>query len=820
MSEPDTLTAPPGPSTSESHPVQVLPEVIAGRYTRRARLGRGGMGEVWRVWDGDLHRAVALKVLHGAPNPSTWARFEEEARVAAQLQHPGIIPVHDLGRLPDGRMWFTMKEVRGQTLAELIEVVHRDWRLGRESSWTFRRLLEGFLRVCETLAYAHARGVVHRDLKPNNLMFGDYGEVLVLDWGIAKVLSEAQDHNEPIHSELDSNLTRSGMISGTPNYMSPEQAQGRSAEAGPTADVYSLGATLYDILTERPPRLAKNPHELLLQVATGEPPIAPPSIRDSGAPIDEALDAIVLTALQVDEAERYPTAQELADDLRAWLDGARKREQARALVAQAETLLQRSKAQQARSTELQERASRALQSVAVNAPVSDKTRAWSLEDAARIARREAADAETRAIQQLRSSLTHYPALAEAHERLSDIFAARHRRLEAADRHDEARSVALDLAQHETGAYTHYLLGTGSVTLLTDTPVPAKLHRYVQRGRRWVPEWVRDLGTTPIIEAPVEMGSWLITLHPRDSPIIRYPIYLRRNEHWDSIAPGDAEPTTLRVPRPGELAEDDIYVPAGWFWVGDREFDATLPLARMWSDSFVVKRFPVTVGEYVAYLNALLDAGCEDQALAAEPRVSAHEPYLCRDKEGRWVGIAPDIEGLEAWPRTPDMPITLIDWFQARDYAEWLSHTTGLPWRLPMEREWQRFARGADLRDYPWGDHLEPTWCQMRYTPDNRGVVPVGQMPIDESPHGVRGCAGNVTDWVADSEADRALRADRVWTTAHPGEKRYGCGGACNSGPLHARIPFGVPVAPSHRHPVSGFRILRSWGETDTVPRTS
>jgi serine/threonine-protein kinase len=227
---------------------------------------------------------------------------------------------------------------------------------------------------------------------------------------------------------------------------------------------------------------------------------------------------------------------------------------------------------------------------------------------------------------------------------------------------------------------------------------------------------------------------------------------------------------------------------------------------------------VTVGEYVEYLNALLDAGEEARAEAAEPRITGEGLYFHRDASGRWLGIAPDIEGLELWPRRPDMPVTLVDWYQARDYAAWRSERSGLPWRLLMEREWQHAARGADQREYPWGDHLEPTWCQMRLTPQNTGVIPVGSKPIDVSPYGVGDCGGNADEWVANGP-DLSSTA-RVVVGVPEARERVNCGGSCTWGPIDCRIAKRSPLLPNHRHPVTGFRISRSWGETPPASSAS
>jgi serine/threonine protein kinase len=166
----------------------------ADRYEDLGLLGTGGMGEVRRVRDRDLGRTMACKVIHAEmmEQPALLARFIEEAQASAQLQHPGIVPVHEIGRMADGRFYFTMAEVKGRTFTDVIAEVHGASRGDRwepgAAGWTFRRLVDALARACEAVAYAHARGVVHRDLKPENIMLGAHGEVLVVDWGLAKVL--------------------------------------------------------------------------------------------------------------------------------------------------------------------------------------------------------------------------------------------------------------------------------------------------------------------------------------------------------------------------------------------------------------------------------------------------------------------------------------------------------------------------------------------------------------------------------------------------------------------------------------------------------
>jgi DNA-binding NtrC family response regulator/tRNA A-37 threonylcarbamoyl transferase component Bud32 len=213
------------------------PGAHLGRYVNLGLLGRGGMGEVFRVRDPALHRTMAAKVLKSrlSRHAGQVARFLEEAQVTAQLLHPGVVPVHELGRLGDGRVYFTMQQVEGQTFTALIERLHAvssssGWA-PLSSGWTFRRMVEAFRRACETVAYAHSRGVVHRDLKPGNIMLGEFGQVLVLDWGLAKVRGHRrapQTERSSGGSALD---THAGRVFGTPAYM-PPPASARGLGAG------------------------------------------------------------------------------------------------------------------------------------------------------------------------------------------------------------------------------------------------------------------------------------------------------------------------------------------------------------------------------------------------------------------------------------------------------------------------------------------------------------------------------------------------------------------------------------------------------------
>ncbi len=276
------------------------PDLTGTRYELRHEVGRGGMGTVYLVHDTALNRDVALKVLvaEGA-DAAFLGRLRREAAVLAGLEHPGIVPVHDVGTLPDGRLYYTMKFIAGERLDRWLAA-------GRGTA----EKLRVFLKVCDPVAFAHARGVVHRDLKPQNIMLGSFGEVLVLDWGIAKVSDEPAGHpGEPGEAVLPSadgadSVTAAGTVLGTPGYMAPEQAAGRVDLIDQRSDVYALGALLRFMLTEQRP-IGDEARQTSQWPAT----------------VSKPLRAIADKASAGDPGSRYQTANLLAQDVARFLDG-------------------------------------------------------------------------------------------------------------------------------------------------------------------------------------------------------------------------------------------------------------------------------------------------------------------------------------------------------------------------------------------------------------------------------------------------------------------------------------------------------------------
>ena len=267
------------------------------------------MSTVYLAEDTVLGRKVALKVVAtAAARPDTVERMRAEARVIARLEHPGIVPVHDAGMLPDGRVYYAMKRVDGKRLDELAPKMALPERL------------RAFRRICETVAFAHAHGVVHRDLKPENVMIGAFGEVLVMDWGVAKVLADP-DGTPAARSAPAAPGTADGQIIGTLAYMAPEQAEGSAERTGTAADVYALGAILHFLLTGRAPFDDASAGRR----ARGEARLAPLPPRRIDAGIPRPLESVVLRAMAADPAARYDGAAEVAAEVGRFLDGERVR---------------------------------------------------------------------------------------------------------------------------------------------------------------------------------------------------------------------------------------------------------------------------------------------------------------------------------------------------------------------------------------------------------------------------------------------------------------------------------------------------------------
>ncbi len=842
-----------------------------GPYAVGALLGRGGMGEVYRARHASLGRDVALKLLAPGAPAELRTRFLREARTAARLRHPNIVTVHDAGE-EGGYAWIAMDLVEGRSAATML----------RDETLDARRAAVIAEKIARALAHAHAEGVIHRDVKPGNILLDASGEPRLADFGLARDVG---------HS---AGLSRPGVTLGTPSYMPPEQAAGKLGTVDGRSDVWSLGACLHEMLTGSPAFDGETPLAIMAKVLADDPP----PVRRLVPQVSRDLETIVSRCLEKDPNRRYAGAQALADDLGRFLRSnpiaarrvgplgrlARRARRnplpfvlgaAAALLglATGTVLVARAAAERGErgsdlfvARELTPTDPRRAQGIlarwaekspgdpeiaAALAAAEASARALATGEARAAARVHLlrADEERRAFREATERLTglgarrggdgdpagggsgpeapaeapvederervarereaayarawgfllaarnaaaDLPASEEsslAADGLADLARERLREAEEAGDAAEAARFLEDLRAYGAARYARDLEGTGTLTLDTSPSGAEVLSRPLRdEAGRLVPGSPVALGTTPLRNVAMPMGPALLVLRKPGFPDVPYPVLIERCEI--EVVP---EPVPLLTAA--QIGEGYVYVPPGEAILGgDRSVPDPVPRRRRHVRGFLLARHEVTVEEYRAFLAARLARGEAPEAVQARcPRESPNSAHF-------WFAGLGGIEERQRFP--DDWPVFGISSDDATAYAAWRSEVEGRRVRLPEEDEWERAARGADGRAYPWGSGFRWSYVVPDWDPARREALaptPVGTVEADASPFGVRDLAGGVLEWCAD-EHPGSTRAARGGGRSRISPRMFRCAYRSAPGRSLVYLFLGFRVAAEPRKP--------------------
>jgi serine/threonine-protein kinase len=762
-----------------------LPAISPGphKYHIVDRLGEGGMGEVYLVYDQDLRRRLALKTVRTSSRELA-ARFFNEAQVMGQLAHPNIVTVHELGLTEEHRPYYTMPLVQGKTLGEILQDLgDKDPESLRSFSLT--RLVQIFLQLVLAVDYAHAKGVVHRDIKPTNVMIGEHGEVMLLDWGVAKVLGDGGVETDLAEENLELQAL------GTPAYMAPEQILEKPIDA--RTDVYALGVLLYELLTRVLP--FEGGVEDVMRAHLARNPI-PPRARAPELEIPLELELTCLKALQKKPEERHPTARGLHDEVQAWLeaasDKAKRRERAGELAAQGRKLLDSYRSLKEKIFDLEADVGRLQAMFKSWQTVEEKAPLHQAEDRVVMARRNLGQIASDLVMTLSAALGHDGEHRTARRTMAAYYRDRFVEAEAVGDLEGRDYFGKLVAAFHDGHYERELKGDGSLQL-DSNPRGAEvwLQELVEEKLVLVPRHSKCLGTTPLGPIPLPMGSYLVTLKKEGFPEIRYPICISRNRDWQG---------QVHMYTQNQIGEGYCFIPAGPFTLGgDVEVRGwCLPRSDRVLGDFFITTHPVTMAEYLEYLNELA-VDHPDEAIIRSPRRSPDGgSYLQLTKGRRWE-LPKEEARTTHW--SLDTPVVAISWHDAVAYCSWRSVKERCEVRLPTDEEWEKSSRGVDGRWFPWGNRFDASLCNMKSTRrEGAAPLPVGSYLTDTSVFGVRDTAGNVRDWTATSLSDGE---------GMEGDTRVIRGGAWNLPAIISRSANRFWLSPSFVLNYVGFRVARS-----------
>jgi serine/threonine protein kinase/formylglycine-generating enzyme required for sulfatase activity len=773
-----------------------IQEHVFCRYRNFKLIASGGGGIVESCVDPSLGRRVAVKMLQPKLREDSRQRrrFLREARIMAQVEHPNIMPVHELGECGEGNIYYAMKYIQGISLNDVLNGLSAG-NPAMEAEFSERRLIDIFEHVCQAVAFAHSRGVIHRDLKPENIMIGDFGEVLVMDWGLAKVIHGEEDtfaENEKADWKavdettlnLSEKITLDGAIAGTPAYMAPEQAAGNISELDERTDVYALGAILYEILTLERTVAGESVREVMEQVLNAE--IPDPREVAPNREVPRELAAVCMKALCKSPEDRYAGVSELMKDLHAFQRGF-------GVSCLEESLPRRFWKMCLRHRTVSLVVALAITTAALvygGVELSRASRVQALQQTAfshfergtvlyrrliRLASVLKAVRENRAARQasvrerrlekeyealLSQGETEYKtAMILFHQAGIDPFSHAFStcveqiyldrlRLARVLQDTEHGQRLLSYVRSKAGAdfegvcpqkredfarFASWVEGFAELSVtLHGRVLPGRLHRVEKNvsGQPWSVAGDFTRLEFPVVSRTVKGGILLIEFSLTGGDLICVPVFIRAGEKIE-----------LDIFIPERVPAGMVYVAEGPFWKGGMD-SPTEHVHRAYTKGFFMDRKEVSIGEYRRYW---LDPDGGAGRLGFMPRTYDREHPMCpRDL---W-----DADGNMLVNLSDDSPVFGVSHRAAQDFCRWRSEKTGMRFRLPSETEWEKAARGVDGRRFVWGDaELADAAFSMANTVALErfgSCAPGGSFLLDRSVYGAFDMAGNVREWTA------------------------------------------------------------------------
>ena len=705
---------------------------ITARYELQGEIARGAMGRILAGWDLHLGRPVAVKVLRkAAAKDFDRVRFLEEAQVTGQLQHPNIMPLYELGRLRD-QVAFVMKRIDGTSLKNIITGTRRG-DLAMMKKFPRNKLIQAFQQLCTAVSFAHSQGVVHRDLKPSNVMMGDFGEVLLLDWGLCKIMGAGA---RSTRSTSDRWKTVQGQIIGTPAYMAPEQAGGLINEVDARTDVYGLGAILYHLLTHRPPFTGKSNREIVNRVLEEE--LVTPSLRAPQNRIPEALDDICLKAMARSPTKRFQSAAELGDAIQAYLDQPvsaghlAQRHEIKAWIEKGRLALDKKQSLLEDAAILAHTIETEQSELEINATAERKKDVRRAEKELRQVQEALSRTTAEAISVFSRALGADPDNAGARASLVELLINELENTRLCGLTAQSAFYAALLSEHDHGQLAELLEERGSLHL---DVYPANAQVYLSRmtdfGGVLQPNDYEELSAPPIELKSLDAGIFALSMDaPGYAPV----------KTTFAITPARCTRLRIRLLAHGNVPEGFVHIPAGTFLMGPLQSTTTPPTEQALPDC-LIQRFPVTAGDYLRFLRALAQDD-QQQALRRLPRIYSPHQELWPQS----IVLKGEVEEIPGWGE--DLPIVGVSAGDAAAYGRWYGDMIGRRCRLPTEEEWEKAARGAEGRRFPWGDQWNPSLCASPESWAHELPPRVTDFSDDRSTSLVHGLAGGVREWTS------------------------------------------------------------------------